>query len=357
MKIAAIDLQPATIPLARPYAVATYATDDVSMVRVRIEADGGAFGLGAATPEPHVTGETFADCLAALAAVAAPLPGVAFSEPRDLEVRLRELLPAAPAARAAVDMALHDLWGKVRGRPVVDLLGRVHSVLPTSVTIGVRDVAATLAEAREHLARGFRGLKVKIGTDLELDVERLVRLRELVGPAMPLLVDANLGYTFAQLAAFLDRTRRLGLELVEQPLPRATVDAQRGLPPADVRRLVADESLHGEADAEALAREPFAFGVFNVKLMKCGGIGPALRIARIAAAAGLDLMWGCMDESVVGIAAALHAAFACPATRYLDLDGSFDLSRDFAAGGFALADGCLRTLDLPGLGVEPRELP
>ena len=87
------------------------------------------------------------------------------------------------------------------------------------------------------------------------------------------------------------------------------------------------------------------------------GITPAgiwaLDIARIAAGAGIGLMWGCMDESVIGIAAALHAAFACAATRYLDLDGSFDLSRDFGAGGFALDDGMLRTLDRPGLGVMP----
>ena len=87
--------------------------------------------------------------------------------------------------------------------------------------------------------------------------------------------------------------------------------------------------------------------------MKCGGIAPALGIARVADRAGIGLMWGCMDESVIGIAAALHAAFACPATRWLDLDGSFDLSRDVARGGFVLRDGVLRPLDRPGLGVEP----
>ena len=86
--------------------------------------------------------------------------------------------------------------------------------------------------------------------------------------------------------------------------------------------------------------------------MKCGGILPALRIARTAAAAGIDLMWGCMDESVIGIAAALHAAFASPATRHLDLDGSFDLARDPARGGFELRAGLLSTLPAPGLGVE-----
>jgi L-Ala-D/L-Glu epimerase len=183
-------------------------------------------------------------------------------------------------------------------------------------------------------------------------VERLARLRELVGPALPLLVDANLGYTFAGLAAFLDRTRSFGLQLVEQPLPPATIDAQRGLTADDRRRLVADESLHGEADAEALARPPLAFGVFNIKLMKCGGVTPALEIARIADEQGISLMWGCSDESCIGIAAALHAAFACRATKYLDLDGHLDLARDPARGGFTIEEGVMRLCGAPGLGVE-----
>jgi L-alanine-DL-glutamate epimerase-like enolase superfamily enzyme len=115
---------------------------------------------------------------------------------------------------------------------------------------------------------------------------------------------------------------------------------------------MADESLHDEQHARDLAREPRPYGVWNIKLMKCGGIAPALRIADTAKRHGIELMWGCMDESEIGIAAALHAAFACPATRYLDLDGSLDLARDPARGGFELVDGSMRTSDRPGLGVE-----
>jgi L-alanine-DL-glutamate epimerase-like enolase superfamily enzyme len=352
VKIRAIQLLPATVPLTRPYALATYATDTVGMVRVRIEADDGAHGLGAASPQPEVNGETFEQCLAALRGAEALLRARSFERPAELDEVLRRSWPDTPAARAAIDMALYDLWGKANAQPVADLLGRVHTAMPTSVTIGVCDVGSTLAQAREHLGRGFRVLKIKIGADLDLDVERLARLRELVGPALPLLADANIGYSAAQLPAFLQRTRAFGLRLVEQPLPREAARAQCTLPRDDVERLVADESLLDAADARALAQEPRAFGAFNTKLMKCGGITPALDIARIAAGAGIGLMWGCMDESVIGIAAALHAAFACTATRHLDLDGSFDLSHDFGAGGFLLADGLLRTLDRPGLGVS-----
>lgn len=353
MKVHALDVATFAVPLSRPYAIAHHATDAAALARVRVTLDDGTTGLGTATPEPLVTGETFARCESGLRTAAAWLRRVSFAEPRQLAGLLRASLPDAPAARAALDMALHDAWGKQRGRPVVDLLGRVHDALPTSITIGVRNVADTLAEAREHLGRGFRVLKVKVGEQVDLDVERLARLRELVGAAVPLLADANVGYTFADLRVFLDRTRDLDLALVEQPLPRSAVDAQSALPAADIDRLVADESLLDTTDAEHLAAAPRAFGTWNIKLMKCGGITPALDIAGTANAHGIHLMWGCMDESVVGIAAALHAAFASPATRWLDLDGSFDLSRDVARGGFQLQDGMLRTLDRPGLGVEP----
>jgi L-alanine-DL-glutamate epimerase-like enolase superfamily enzyme len=344
------------VPLSRPYAIANAATDEVSMARVRVLTDAGVAGLGAATPEPRVTGETFPLCIEALREAATALPGRSFAAPRDLAQTLHDTMPAAPGARAAIDMALHDAWGRSNGLPVVDLLGRVHASMPTSITIGVRDVPDTLAEAREYLGRGFRVLKVKVGEDVDLDVERLTKLRDLVGPQVPLLADGNVGYTAAALTAFLARTRGLDLQLIEQPLAPDAIAAQRSLPPHDVARLVADESLHDEEDAERLRQPLRAFGVFNIKLMKCGGITPALGIGRIAHGAGIGLMWGCMDESVIGIAAALHAAFASQATRWLDLDGSFDLSRDFARGGFELRDGVLRTLDRPGLGVEPIDM-
>lgn len=353
MEIASIELLPANVPLARPYAVATYACDSARIVRVTLVTTAGFTGLGAAAPEPEVTGESFADCLEALQAAQSWLPGLPFAHPADLAPNLAARLPRTPAARAAIDLALHDLWGREKGRPVVDLLGAVHRELPTAVTIGLGDVAATLALAREYLARGFRVLKVKVGADLELDVERLARLRELAGQALPLLADANTGYSFAQLQAFLDRTRALDLALVEQPLPRGAAAAQADLLGPDVARLAADESLLGEDDAAVLAAPPRAFGVWNIKLMKCGGITPALAIAARAEAAGIGLLWGCMDESCVGIAGALHAAFACRATRWLDLDGSFDLAHDLARGGFVLRDGRLLALDRPGLGVEP----
>ena len=208
-----------------------------------------------------------------------------------------------------------------------------------------------MEEAEEYVGRGFRHLKVKLGHSLEADVERLRKLREGVGADVRIRVDANQGYTAEETRQLGGMIEALDLELIEQPLPEADVEAMRNLPP-DVRRLLAaDESLHGERDALRLASEPAAGGIFNIKLMKCGGVTPGLRIARIAEAAGIELMWGCMDESAISIAAALHAAYASPATRYLDLDGHLDLARDLATGGFTLRDGRLRLTSESGLGM------
>lgn len=350
MRFTSVTLHRADVSLTRPYAVANHATDTASMVLLRLHTDGDCCGLGAATPEPEVNGDTRDAAFAQLQVVAEALRGREVVPPTTFAPLLATL--RSPGARMALDVALHDLWARTVGKPLVELLGRAHVALPTSITIGVGDVAATLRDAREYLARGFAVLKVKIGQDLDLDVERLVRLRELVGPGVLLRVDGNIGYQPPQLLQLLQATRSLALEFIEQPLPPDRIAAQRALPAPLVAMLMADESLHDAADARALCASPRPFGLWNIKLVKCGGVLPALSIADLARDAGIGLMWGCMDESRIAIAAALHAALACPATRYLDLDGHLDLSRDFATGGFELENGVLRPLDQPGLGVE-----
>jgi len=123
--------------------------------------------------------------------------------------------------------------------------------------------------------------------------------------------------------------------------------------PEEIRKVIAaDESLISPKDAIELIKPPSASGIFNIKLMKCGGVSQALKIADIAALEGVDLFWGCNEESIVSITAALHAAFACANTKYIDLDGSLDLGRDVVKGGFILKDGVMYCNDKPGLGVE-----
>ncbi len=349
--IDSVSTRSAHIPLTRPYTIASGTHHAVRIFLVRIEA-AGLTGHGAASPAEDVTGETDAACEAALAS-----PSIAGLVGRDagsvtrIALSLRNLLPHAPAALAAVDMALHDLRAQALGVPLCVALGRVHDSLPTSVTIGIKDTAAALQEADEYLARGFKALKVKIGNDVAADTERLTMLRDHVGSGVAIRVDANTGYDVTDTLRMLGVARRLGLELVEQPLPASALEETRSLPDRDLVCL--DESVHDARDARRAAAPPAA-GSFNIKLMKCGGVTEAMEIARIADDAGVGLMWGCMDESRVSIAAALHAALASPATRYLDLDGHLDLSDDPFRGGFTLEDGMLRPTDRPGLGVSER---
>jgi L-alanine-DL-glutamate epimerase-like enolase superfamily enzyme len=231
-------------------------------------------------------------------------------------------------------------------------LGRCHRSLPTSITIGIKSVAESLEEVDEYKKKGFKILKIKIGRSLEQDVECLNQIRRQAGREMILRVDANQGYTPDDFKKFVDLTDPLNLEFIEQPLAASDLDNMRRMPEAVRKMSAADESLLDARDALECLRPPRPFGIFNIKLMKCGGIAAGLQIAEIANLAGIDLMWGCMDVSRVGIAAALHAALASPRTRYLDLDGSLDLARDLVQGGFVLENGELRVNDKPGLGVS-----
>ncbi|MFQ5571355.1 MAG: mandelate racemase/muconate lactonizing enzyme family protein [Rhodothermales bacterium] len=356
MKIIRVETWEERLPLTRPYTIATKTVSDVALYFARVVTDQGLVGMGSGAPTEDLTGESPEACEAALAEA-----GPAWLEGRDarhlgvLTRVLKRHLRATPAARAALDMALYDLMGQYLGVPLVDFLGRCHDALPTSITIGIKSTDEALTEADEYLGRGFRCLKVKLGHHLDEDLERLHKLREHVGNDVLIRVDANQGYTVEETLRFEPMIGALNLEFVEQPLPASAVAEMRQLPSSLRSRIAADESLHREEDALALARDPVACGIYNIKLMKCGGITSALAIASLADAARLKLMWGCMDESVVSIAAALHTAYACPATRYLDLDGSFDLSRDLATGGFILDNGYLRIPEAPGLGIHVEE--
>lgn len=354
MRIEAVEVWREYLPLTKPYTISRETIAAVELFFVRIHAQG-LCGAGCASPAVEVTGESPESCRAALDAASHWLVGEEAHAIGRLARLLERELPAAPAARAACDMALWDLLGKHLGVPVVDLLGRVHEALPTSVTIGILSAEEAVAAALESVAQGFLALKVKLGKNVDEDTDRLRRIREAVGPAIALRTDPNAGYDATSLRRYLDGTRDLGLEFCEQPVARGGEAAFAGLDAAARARLAADESVHDLADAGRLVAEPRPYGIFNLKLMKCGGISPAQRIAHLAEATGIGLMWGCNDESRISIGAALHVALASPATRYLDLDGSFDLARDLAAGGFVLEEGMLRPAPGPGLGITWEE--
>lgn len=354
LKITKVRSWSENLELTRPYSISYKTIDSVENVFVYLETGGGLSGIGAGSPADFVTGETMADATDVLDEKLEDL--LLGKDIRLLKEHCRllnEQMPAAPAARTAVDVALHDMLSKYLGVPLVDLLGRVHRSFPTSITIGIKPtIEETLEEAEEYAGRGFRIIKLKIGKSVENDVETTRKLYEKVGKQMKIRVDANQGYSSAELERYVRETQRLNLDLIEQPVQKERVKEMFEVA-EDLRKVcAADESLQTPTDALNLAASPQPFGIYNIKLMKCGGIYPALQIAEIAHLAGIELMWGCMDESIISITAALHTALACPATRYLDLDGSLDLARDVVSGGFILKDGLLSVSDEPGLGVN-----
>jgi L-alanine-DL-glutamate epimerase-like enolase superfamily enzyme len=352
MKITGVDCWSMRFPLAEPYTISYEEVEETTNVFLRIETDAGLIGLGCAAPDEAVTGESPRSVETAIRDTVEP--AVHGSDPLRLEMimeRLRRPLAGNPSARAAVDMALYDILGKRAGLPVWKLLGGFRDRIRTSVTVGILPVRDTVARAADWFRQGFTCLKIKGGLDPEADAERLLAVREELGPKVELRFDANQGYTVEQTLELVRRTKRAHLQLIEQPTPRgrpelmATISRQVPIP------VMADESLMDLRDAFRLAKNGLV-DMVNIKLMKVGGIAEALHINAVSRAAGLEVMIGCMDESALAIAAGLHFALARPNVVFADLDGHFDLMGDPARYGVHLRDGQLLPSGRPGLGVD-----
>jgi len=345
MKIREIRPYYRRIPLKKPYTISSETFSDVELVFVDIELENGITGYGSGSPAEEVVGENARISLHNLQSD--PVQQLAGRDIRHFQQIIHEVrraFPGFPGTQAALDLALHDAFCKYLGVSIVAFYGQCVEPLPTSVTIGIMPVEEALREAAEYVKMGFRALKIKTGGgDTAQDVELLRRLRETVGKDIMLRVDPNQGYNERQLLQIYDHC---DVELIEQPLPVGNEQLLRALPSRLRDKLVADESLTGPETALSFTQHPRPFGIYNINLMKCGGILAAREIASIAEHAGVGLFWGCNDESSLSIAAALHAAYSCPNTRYLDLDGSFDLAEDLFSGGFELRDGKMIPVNL-----------
>jgi L-alanine-DL-glutamate epimerase-like enolase superfamily enzyme len=351
MKIKEIRAYKKDLALTKPYTVAYQTYTDAVNAFIEIELENGMVGYGAAAEGEFVIGERMENTISNLESE--------FLQKwigRDIR-HFKSLITESginfhkhSATRAAIDIALHDAFCKFLGIPVVDFYGRKHESLPTSVTIGISDLEETLSEAETYKEQGFRILKVKMGHDVDLDIERCHKLHEKFSDYFTIRVDANQGYDIPETVKFYQSTKKLDLELIEQPM-RVGCESDMNKLPEEIRQIMAcDESLKNAETAFNLASEPRTCGIFNIKLMKCGGVSGAMEIANIAHATGIDLFWGCFDESIISISAALHAAFACKGTKYLDLDGSLDLAEDVVTGGFHMNNGLMSIDDGPGFG-------
>ena len=349
MKIKAIRSYVRKMALTKPYSIAGYTFSDVDLGFVEIELANGIIGLGTASPAEEVVGETTHMSIQNLQSdFVQSLIGESIENFQGLIQAVRLQYPHMPGTHAAMDIALHDAYGKWKNQSVVSIYGRKIESLPTSVTIGIMSVEDSIKEAKEYEQLGFRLLKVKTGENVEEDIEKVRKLHEQFGRKMRIRVDPNQGYSLEQLAHFLKKAGKI-VELIEQPL---AVGKEQELIGLGNYPIMADESITDTEAAQVFTKDPKPFQIYNIKLMKSGGIQGALEIALIAKKSNIDLFWGCNDESRLSITAALHAAYSMSNTKYLDLDGSFDLAEDLVSGGFELKNGLMNIKELPGFGVN-----
>jgi L-alanine-DL-glutamate epimerase-like enolase superfamily enzyme len=353
MHITRLEAWSVAMPLSEPYTIAYETVDSTTNVFLRLHTNTPLVGLGCAAPDPYITGETPADVLSRLEQAGLLLSGLDPTRPASVYARLQQALEgprAAPSYLAALDMALLDLLGKFCGLPLWKLLGGARESIPGSMTIGILDEQETVEQARRWAGEGFSLLKLKGGLDPGGDAVRVSKVREAVGPAIRLAFDANGGYTVEQSLTFLTGCAGAAIEFLEQPTSRQDANGLGEVQRRTSVPVMADEGLTTPRQALELANGP-AVRLFNIKLMKVGGIRPALAIDAIGESAGVGVMVGCLDESALAIAAGLHFALARPNVAYADLDAHFALVRDPAAGAVACRDGVLYPGPDPGLGV------
>ncbi len=246
------------------------------------------------------------------------------------------------AARCALDIALHDLIGKVLGQPVYNLRGLSADLPPTDFTIGIDEPA--IVGQRAARAAHFPALKIKLGGPK--DLETLEAVRAVF--AGPIRVDANTGWVPEEAVALVPELVRLGVELIEQPFPARRLDQLQWLQERSVLPIVADESCVMPEDLDGLVG--VVAGV-NVKLAKCGGIGPAKRMLERARELGFRTFLGCMEETSVGIAG---SAVVASLADWVDLDGCLLLADDPFEGLELGSDHRWILPRRPGLGLTRR---
>jgi L-alanine-DL-glutamate epimerase-like enolase superfamily enzyme len=265
---------------------------------------------------------------------------------------LKLLLKQKSSALAMVDIALLDIAARKLEIPLYQFLGGYRHSISTSITIGILPVGETLKTAAVFVSQGFNIIKVKGGLSLEEDVEKMIRLRESF-PELALRFDGNQGYSSKDAITFYERTKSVNIEFLEQPTKvgldviLGEVTDGTGIP------VMADESIKSVKDSFRLAQGEF-IDMINIKIMKVGGIGEAMRINAVAQSAGLETMVGCIDECSLGIAAGLHFALSRKNIHYADLDGHLDILEDPFKGIFKLEKGILYPSEHAGLGKIER---
>ena len=345
----ALSWEPYELQLQHTFSVSGSSRNSTPGVQVRLEYDG-FVGYGEASMPPYL-GHTVASVQSFLSRLRLDR----FSDPFQLEEIMAYVDSRATVlpdgnlsdgpARAAVDIALHDLFGKLLGQPLWRIFGLNPAKAPaTSFTIGM-DTPEVMAEKTREVAGRFKVLKVKVGQPNDLEMIDAVRSVS----SLPIVVDANQGWTdrikaLTEIYALSER----GVKMVEQPMPRERIDDIAWLSERSPLPIFADEAVQGMAD---LRRIKGAYNGVNIKLMKCGGLLEARCMQSYARAEGMKVMVGCMTETSCAVSAAAQIS---PGVDFADLDGNLLISND-PFEGVGVSEGKIILRNLPGLGLNIRK--
>lgn len=334
-----LSFEPYELQLRHTFTVASYSRKTTPDVQVRIDYEG-LTGYGEASMPPYL-GQT-------VESVCAFLQKVDLEQFRD-PFRLEDILTYVDglsegdtAAKAAVDIALHDLVGKLLGQPWYKIWGLNPEKAPdTTFTIGI-DTAEVVREKTRECADRFNILKVKVG--LDNDKEMIQTIREITD--LPIAVDANQGWKDKFKALdMIGWLQEHGIVMVEQPMPKEQIDDIAWLRERTELPIFADEAVQRLRDIKALEG---AYDGINIKLMKCTGMREAWKMLNYARAEGMQVMVGCMTETSCAVSAAAQLS---PAVDFADLDGNLLISND-RFEGVTVVKGKLTLPDRPGIGLK-----
>ena len=332
-----------------PMKVAFAVIKDMDVCIVKVLTDEGITGYGEAAPLPFVTGDNLETVLAVGRELKKVLIGM---DPRAIGAvhrRMDALYHGNTAIKAGIDMACYDIAAKAAGIPLYKYLGGDDPHICSDVTIGIDTPQQMAEKAKDWVSKGFNILKVKLGEDIGTDLQRMRYIRDAVGDEIILRVDANQGWSVKDTIVISHKLEELGVDLIEQPVPYWDIDGLKEIRNRSNMRIAADESCHSIQDAARLANDR-AVDVVNIKLMKCGGIYNAIKIAAICEAAGLTCMIGCMGESTLANLAGMHVAAALDIIRDVDLDAVYILKQEEVYGGYDHRGGEVTLWDAPGIG-------
>jgi L-alanine-DL-glutamate epimerase-like enolase superfamily enzyme len=354
-RIADVEAIPIGVPLPRPLRMSFITVERRESILVRVRTEQGAEGIGDAMAVPYFTGETALGAQRLIPEVFAPaLVGL---NPLDLGVAVGRLEAAAvgnPAARAAVDGALHDLAGRLLGVPVSTLLGgRQRDRVEATWHVSNMDPEADARDAADAVRRGFRILKIKVGApDPRRDLLGLRAIREAVGEDVRLYVDANQAWRPDQAIRFVRRAEEYGVELIEQPVARWDLAGMAAVARAVEAAVAPDEGVWSAEELLTYARQGAATAVV-AKLIKSGGIVGLRRLVAVAEAADVGLYLAAMPgETSVSAAAAIHLACAIRRLPFGTAIAPHYIDHDIVREPIRPSDGVFHPLDGPGLGVE-----